>query len=248
MSASQLRRIAVATLLALIGLAITSALGMWQYSRAHRDDVAREVWAAPVVPIEQLVLPRQFVLENDFTRHVAVRGTLRLDRTLGSCDRGDGSVCWLLAPVTLTDDEFASTVLLGAVTRDALPGELAALHARGDAPVDLAGRLQPAEVMNTSAAIVRPADVVPNIDINDLAMRWGTALLDGYVVLDAPVAGGAIAAPLVLPPSGITWRNLLYAWQWWAFAAFVLFMLVRYVLDVRQETPSIASPEEEELS
>lgn len=247
MTGSQLRRIAVATLLALIGLIVTSALGTWQYSRAHRDDIAREVWAAPTLPIEQVVVPREFVREQDFTRHVAVEGTLHLDRALATCGRSDGTWCWILAPATLAGEPLATTLLLGAVPSPTLGDQLTALRARGGEPVDVTGRLQPAEVMNTVAAIVRPTDVVPNIDINELAMRWSTALLDGYVVLDAPVTGSAIDAPLVLPPSGITWRNLLYAWQWWAFAAFVLFMLARYVIDVRRETPSIAPSTEEEL-
>ena len=84
--------------------------------------------------------------------------------------------------------------------------------------------------MARPAAMLDPTDEVPYLSTNELVMRWGIALLDGYVVVDG------LDLQLVTPPSGISLRNLAYAWQWWTFAAFIVFLLVRYTLDVRADS------------
>lgn len=78
-------------------------------------------------------------------------------------------------------------------------------------------------------ALLAPADDIALITTNELVLRWGLALLDGYVVAND------IDLELVTPPSGISWRNLGYAWQWWSFAAFIVFLLGRYIFDLRTD-------------
>jgi cytochrome oxidase assembly protein ShyY1 len=133
----------------------------------------------------------------------------------------------------------ATVAVLGWFPAEAYDGPVQGLRERGAQAIDAGGRLQPAELIDKGRAILRPSDTVTSINVNELAMRWSMPLLDGYVVLDTQIAGSPVNAPLILPPSGITWRNLIYAWQWWAFAAFVLFLLARYVIDVRSEAPTI---------
>ena len=106
---------------------------------------------------------------------------------------------------------------------------LAEVRAFGSQDMDVKGRLQPAEVMVRPPAMLTPADDIPYISTNELVMRWQLPLLDGFVMKDG------VGMTLVTPPSGISWRNLMYAWQWWAFAAFIVFLLTRYILDVRAE-------------
>lgn len=240
MSRAQARRIAVAVLLALIGLTGTTALGFWQYSRAHRDDIADRVLAAAPVSPTALLTPGQYVPETAFGHQVRVVGELRASATLLSCERTDADGtpgCWLLAP--MSSDDRIITVVLGFVPRDRSTELLAQTRATGDTETRVMGRVQPAELMDRGTAVLLPSDTVGPINVNELAMRWGTPLLDGYVVVEPAVIGQPATAALILPPSGITWRNLIYAWQWWAFAAFVVFLLGRYIVDVRQEAPTI---------
>ena len=256
MTASQVRRIIAATLIALVALSGTTALGFWQYARAHRDDIAQQVLAEPAVPVQTLVQPGAYVPERAFTHAVAVRGTLHSDRAILSCERmqADGSSgCWLVAPVVLGDAAPAITMVLGFVPSADATRELDAVRALGQVHTDLVGRLQPGEVFERGNAIMRPTDRIDFIAVNDLAMLWDTPLHDGYVVLEGRPQGNAVhlqavTSSLIAPPSGITWRNLFYAWQWWAFAAFVLFLLARYVMDVRRESVPIPASDDEETS
>lgn len=84
-------------------------------------------------------------------------------------------------------------------------------------------------------ALLPQTDDIALITTNELVLRWELALLDGYVVADG------VDVALNTPPSGISWRNLGYAWQWWSFAAFIVFLLGRYVLDVRTERAARSS-------
>ena len=243
---SQTRRIAAATLVALIGLIGTTALGFWQYSRAHRDDISRQVLAASAVPVDTIVAAGSYVPESAFGHRVTLPGgRLSGGDALLSCGRHEQTPddCWLIAPIHITA-RLAAVAVLGSTPRDESTTTLTALRSSGAMVADWSGRLQPAELVDKGHAILRPSDTVDSINVNELALRWNTDLLDGYVVvathLSVPGLHSGLTSPLILPPSGITWRNLIYAWQWWAFAAFVLFLLTRYVIDVRGEAPTLA--------
>ena len=250
MTRNQLQRIAIASLIAVVGLVGTSALGVWQYSRAHRDDISKQVLAATPVPVETLVSPAKYVPEGAFAHEVIARGTLVAADALLSCDRFENgaAACWVLAPVQLGSGT-GITVVLGSAGEADAASALASVRALGTPSVEVRGRIQPGEVIERAHAIIKPADRVPYIAVNELAARWQLPLLDGYVVLNPPQHAAAITSPLILPPSGITWRNLMYAWQWWAFAAFIVFLLSRYIMDVRSEaTRTLAHTEEQEQS
>lgn len=253
MTRSQVRRIAGATLLALVALVVTSALGVWQYSRAHRDDIATQTLAAKAVPVQSLVKGQQYVPERAFGRQVWVaRGTLEVQQSLLSCGRVERGLdgCWVIAPLHIGDIANI-TVYVGFTPNAEADATLAALRAwKGLTEASFSGRLQPGELIDRGHAVLEPSTRVQSVNVNELAMRWNVNLLDGYIVLDsAPQVAGltpGVTSELILPPSGITWRNLFYAWQWWTFAAFVLFLLWRYIGDVRADGRSIAAPDVEE--
>ena len=102
MTKSQARRIAAATLIAIIGFSSMSALGFWQYSRAHRDDIATRILAEPPVPVASLTRTATYVPETGFAHSVTVQGTMMDSKALATCGRlqSDGrSGCWIIAPV-----------------------------------------------------------------------------------------------------------------------------------------------------
>lgn len=251
MSRSQLQRIAIATLVAIVGLVGTSALGVWQYSRAHRDDISKQVLAATPVPVESLIVPTQYLLESNFAREVLVTGKFIPDLALLSCERVEAGVdgCWVIAPVLVDNARIGITAVLGFVQSAEADRVLAEIRATEADLVAFRGRLQPGEVIERTHAILKPVDRVPYIAVNELAERWRSQMLDGYVVLNPPQFARAIDSPLILPPSGITWRNLVYAWQWWAFTAFIAFLLFRYIVEVRAEqSHTISTSQTEEQS
>lgn len=237
MNRSQLQRIAAATLVAIVGLVGTSALGVWQYSRAHRDDISKQVLAAAPVPVESLIVPGHYVLESNFAREVLVSGKFIPDLSMLTCERVESGLhgCWVIAPVLVDHSRIGMTVVLGFVKDAEAERALAEIRASEARLMTFRGRLQPGEVIERTHAILRPAARVPYIAVNELAQRWNSQMLDGYVVLEPSQLSRAIDSPLILPPSGITWRNLVYAWQWWAFTAFIAFLLFRYIVEVRAE-------------
>lgn len=227
LSRSDWVRIAIASLLALAALAVVSGLGLWQFSRAHRDDITRQVLAAPAAPVQSLVQPRAYVSEFDFAHAVTVSGTMDGSKALMSC-RTDAT-CLVFAPVDV-GSSLSVVVVTGEYDRSEAVSQLTQLREGQQQSVLVNGRLQPAEVIARPAALRLPTDDVQFISTNELVLRWGIPLLDGYVVQDG------VDVELVTPPSGISWRNLAYAWQWWAFAAFIVFLLTRYIMDVRADS------------
>ena len=221
-------RIAIATVLALGALVVVGGLGLWQFERAYRDDITQEVLARPPVPVETLVQPARYVPEFDFAHAVTVDGSRDASKALMSCERPIDR-CLLLAPVAV-NSTHSITVVFDEVDRSAAAAALADLREQGSSDVAVTGRLQPAETMTRPRAMLAPSDDIPFIHTNELVMRWQLPLLDGFVVADG------VPFESVTPPSGISWRNLAYAWQWWTFAAFVGFLLVRYILDVRADS------------
>ncbi len=204
-----------------------------------------QVLAAPAVPVQDLVTAKSYVADSAFARRVSVdSGTLATADALLSCRRIENAEqgCWVIAPVYIQSG-LASAVLLGFVPDGAARTTLERVRRTNELRGDWSGRLQPTEVTDRGQAMLRPSDTITSININELAVRWHTAMLDGYIVLSPPLGIEgirALTAPLNLPPSGITWRNLFYAWQWWAFALFVLFLLGRYAIDVRNEAPTLS--------
>lgn len=75
--------------------------------------------------------------------------------------------------------------------------------------------------------LFRSAAVVKAINTDDLVLRWKADVRDGYVLVTRDVSKELF----VLPPVGIDIRNLFYAWQWWLFAGFTIFIYSRFVQD-----------------
>ena len=84
MTASQIRRIVAATLVALIALAGLTSLGFWQYARAHRDDISRRVAAEQPAQLMHVLAPGDYMPDSLFTRAVIVKGTLQASSAVAS--------------------------------------------------------------------------------------------------------------------------------------------------------------------
>jgi cytochrome oxidase assembly protein ShyY1 len=143
---------------------------------------------------------------------------------------------WLICPLKLSDETLVAVVI----------GEHPLEKSQEITEpfsVKISGRIQPAQDTAQLSPIYQPENmhVVEYLNTDDLVIRWQSDVRDGYVVMTAIEAETDVARlagltrvsgeALVLPPVGIEIRNLFYAWQWWIFAAFAVFIWFRFVRD-----------------
>ena len=217
----------------LLGLSATAALGLWQYSVAHRDEIAQQVLHASAVPLDSVSRVGEYVSESSYAQKVTASGILNCSRSF-TVTPSVSSALWRVCPLTLNDGSK-----LAVVTLDSRSINIAGR-------VSIMGRLQPAQDTAQLPALYSPTPHVDAINTDDLVLRWQSDTRDGYVVLSELQTGegekqtfsGITAAEIVTPPVGIELRNLLYAWQWWVFGSFVVFLYGRFVRDeLRARTP-----------
>lgn len=211
-------RILVATLLSLVALVSTAALGVWQYTRAYRADVEAQILKAPQIPLDQVSKLGEYVPENSYGQKVVVNGNLQCDGQFKNVIPEQG-IDWHIAAIQLSD---------GSLIAVASVADYCDLQSGG---VEWVGRIQPAQDFSQLKVSYQPAQVVDAINTDDLVLRWKTNVRDGYLLITRDVPERLV----VLPPVGIDIRNLFYAWQWWIFAAFAIFLYVRFVRDELQE-------------
>lgn len=244
-----------AHLLALVCVSIAVGMGVWQYDAwtarraAERVDLTR----ADPVPITEVFGPDDPFPRAGLGRPVTITGTFLDAGTVlvdGRDDAEGRSGRWLVTPISVgAADAPAVPVVRGWVPDGA---ELADLPKPPAGEVDLVGWLQPTE------AGAEPDDdpgdrVLPALRIADLVQLLdGQDMYGGYVIAEQPTtsdaAAGVEAADLdQLPPvsrfTGL--RNILYAVEWWLFAAFAAFLWWRYVRDATREAADAGAADEE---
>ena len=234
-------RIAAWTLAMLVALGATGALGVWQYSVAHRDDIARATLAAKPVSLTSIHTLGSYVEEQTYGREVSVRGRLECEAGLRVTLDGSSDP-WIVCPLTIASGTRVAVVLGSANSSTAIPTL--------SAEVSALGRIQPAQDTSQLSPLYSPPTSVEYLNTDDLVLRWQSDVYDGYVSLisltvdSAPQKFDGVTtlreSALVLPPVGIELRNLVYAWQWWFFAAFTLFLWGRYLRDEFRAASDVA--------
>ncbi|TDO54876.1 cytochrome oxidase assembly protein ShyY1 [Kribbella sp. VKM Ac-2527] len=118
--------------------------------------------------------------------------------------------------------------------------------------VSLTGAVAASEAQDSSGDAAK-GRVLQSLRIPTIVHLVDYRIYDAFVVLtsvDQSTSGtpstGAVDAPaLVSPPSPPTdhagLRNVAYAFQWWLFAAFTLWMWARVVLDAHRPDPELAA-------
>ncbi len=217
-------------LLVLAAVVACVLLGRWQLDvwRDHRSDNATAVTHEKPVPLDDALGPDAAFPGSGVGRPVTVAGTWDADRTVYVADRDrDGRTgYWAVTPV-VTATGSAIPVVRGWTPSPARAPSAPA----GRASVE--GLLQPSEDTGLSDHDTRD-DVIPELSVTDLLPRAPYDLYGGYVVATEPPPGteGLQAVTVEHLPgadasSGL--RNLLYAFQWWVFGAFGVFMWWRWI-------------------
>lgn len=233
-----------AHLFGLVCVSIAIGMGAWQYDawQARRDAERVDLTHADPVAIGEVMGPDDPFPTAGLGRPVELRGTFLPEGTVLVSGRTDASGAegdWLVTPITVGDASAPAV----PVVRGWVPAgsDLAALPAPPIGEVDLRGWLQPPEGSGQEDEDPRD-DVLPELRIADLVQRVDQDLYGAYVVAEEPLAVDATAgvrgATLdQLPEAGrfTGLRNILYAIEWWVFAAFAAFLWFRYVRDATSE-------------
>ena len=220
-----------AHLLMVLALAAAIALGIWQLHvwSAHRDAQARDLSGARAVPLDSVMGGDDVLTGRDLGRPVELSGRWLPDGTVYVSDRLlDGRRgYWVVTPLLV--GESAMPVVRGWSTGPE------ASAAQGEASVT--GWLQASE--GSGAVDDDPNDdVIPEMRIASMVEKVDADLYSAYVVarsgLGRAGAGLQPVTPASVPSvsSTTSLRNLLYAFQWWIFGGFAIYVWQRWCRDV----------------
>lgn len=232
-----------AHLLGLVCVSIAVGMGVWQYDAWQQRRAAEQLDLTHAEPIAfaDVLGPDDPFPAADVGRPVDVAGTWLPEGTVlvsgrEGADGGDGA--WVVTPLTVGGaDDPAVPVVRGWVPEGT---DLADLGPAPTGEAQVRGWVQPVE--GTGETDDDPSDdVLPQLRTADLVQRVDVDLYGAYVIAEettsTDAAAGLVAASLdQLPPASrfTGLRNILYAIEWWVFAAFAAFLWWRHVRDTTQ--------------
>lgn len=235
----------VALLIAALGV----IAGRWQWSVAHdvaRADAVREVQERPVRPLSEVVAPHASFPDEGSGQRVTTRGRYTGDPLRVTDRRFDGAeVTWVLDRFVVEGTGANLAVVRGFVPTGEEP------PSAPTGTIDLLGSLAPPEAPDQSGG--SEDDELTSVDIAQLVNVWDGDMYNGFVFAvsedGAAEATGLRRIPPPLPDTSLQFRNVMYAFQWWLFAVFALWMWVKMVRQVarpeqEQAEQSAASMEE----
>jgi surfeit locus 1 family protein len=212
------------TVVALILVAAMVLLGRWQYtaySERQDSDAAAALDRAPI-PLDQALGADEAFPSDSVSRPVTVTGTYRPAEQFYVRGLGGVGRYGVATPVE-TDSGAAVIVIRGSA--DTVPAPAAS------------GRVRVTGVLEPSESIAAPLDrrrITNGVQIARLVPDFEEDLYAGYVLATASVPPDPLAPVAPPRPDASFWagiRNLVYAVQWWLFAAFVVLMWWRIVRD-----------------
>jgi surfeit locus 1 family protein len=223
-----------AHLLALVLVGAAVGLGVWQYDawRAHRDAEATDLTHAEPEPLDDVMGPDDPFPGTKVGQPVTVAGSWVPDGTVYVSGREhDGTDgYWVVTPLAVgAPDAAALPVVRGWVA------DVADAPAPPTGTAELEAWLQPPE--GTGETDDDPTDdVLPQLRIADVIQHVDQDLYGAYGVAEQPEPGLERASLEQLPDVGAltSIRNLLYAIEWWFFAAFAVFIWWRWVTDTTE--------------
>lgn len=235
-------------------------LGMWQIG-VSSNEAAREHAAAqaarPTEPLAQVTAPHQPFPDDGAGLSVSAEGVYDVaDQFLvpGRVLEGEPGY-WVVTPLrtAASGQEALLPVVRGFVTDPTLADEPV------DDPVSVTGTLAPSESPGEAGDLGDlPAGQRATIDTADLVNVWDAPVYNAFVFLVDEQPALTDASVVRIPPpvfgeSGIVWRNFGYGLQWFTFAAFAVYMYVRFLRqasrprpDEPPHTPSAETPVQEE--
>ncbi|TDU89874.1 cytochrome oxidase assembly protein ShyY1 [Kribbella voronezhensis] len=244
--------------LALAIAAVMSVLGVWQldvYRSKTAAKTAERTAAAPVAL--QSLFPIDAGLPSKAVgRRVTVTGTWgpATDQLYISDRRlGDRNGFWVVTPVLLDTSgsgagDGGTTNPSGAVmvVRGWVPSATDPAAKPPTGQVQLVGAIVASEAQDASGDDTE-GRILQSLRIPTIVHLVDYRIYDAFVVMSSSTPAPATLAPTVVPPpapptdhAGL--RNVAYAFQWWIFAAFTLWMWTRMLQDAHRTPTRPESP------
>jgi cytochrome oxidase assembly protein ShyY1 len=228
-------RVWPAHLLVVVAVVAAGWLGLWQYHgwQDRRADAARDLTHVDPIPLADAIGPDDPFPGRYVGQPVEVRGTWVPDGvvTVTGREQDGRRGIWV---VDLLD--VGGSLL--PIVRGWAEAPVSSVSIVPAAPAEVTGWLQPSE--SGGAADDDPTDATyPQLRIADLAQRFDQDLYGAYVVERDP-PGPLVQADLDALPDASRFtaiRNLLYAFEWWFFGGFAVFVWWRWA----QETVEAAA-------
>ncbi|HUW17119.1 MAG TPA: SURF1 family protein [Actinomycetes bacterium] len=236
------------TLFAIVLIGVFVQLGAWQWDRSKVEPVVDS--ANPVASDPRLLLalysPGRSVPPEAVGAPVVARGSYDFEQQLIVPGRRSGGVAgsWVLTPLLLPDGTAIPVV------RGWVPGVPDSVDVPPpDGTVRVVGWLElpESDALRPTGVASLADDQIGIVSSAELLSRWPYDIYQGFVVLDRQEPPGDLT-PVVPPaaqppPAGIRWQNFGYAFQWWIFAAFVVFFWVRMLReDVKDDAAAAGDP------
>jgi len=230
-------------LLLLVFIVSAALLGRWQWDRTQSILAAeRAALSEPIAVGQALGTPPTGDLPSEsIGRPVTAAGRYDAGRQVVIANRSlDGQAgSWVVTGLRLPDG-----VLMPVLRGWVAPGDDAATRVPSQ-EVSIRGILQPDEIFYSDYL---PVDgQVAAISQTALASVWGEDVPAGFIVLarEDPVSS---PAPSPVPPTiqvgdgPFPLQNFFYAFQWWIFAAFGIFVYLRWLrIEARRESSTSLS-------
>ena len=228
----------------IVALVATTAavwLGLWQYDawQTRREVQAIDLADAKPQPLVEVMGPDDPFPGDAVGRPVELTGVWLSGESFVVSGRENAGTegFWAITPVAVCTPQCdeanpAMVVVLGWTdTPEAMPEA-------PSGPVSLTGWLQPPEGSGTQDPD-HTDDVLPELRTADMIQRVDQDLYGAYLIADEVSTGGqgtggeatgtetlrpVTPASLPEPETFTALRNLLYALEWWVFAAFAVFI------------------------
>lgn len=212
---------------ALVLMAVMAWLGMWQLGvyDSHQHSAAEAALKRAPVPLSSIFGPDEAFPGDAVSRPVVVTGRFLTAQQVYVRKLAGSPGPYAVATPLVTSNGSAILVVRGATSRLGVGAPSGQVTVHG--------------VLEPSGSASAPPDkrrVVSRLSVASLVGSINPDLYTGYVVQrsSSPPATEHLAAVTVPLPHPSRWsgvRNLLYACQWWIFAAFVAFMWWRVAGD-----------------
>ncbi|GGB83117.1 hypothetical protein N798_09420 [Knoellia flava TL1] len=242
-TATKPRNLALLAVAVLVVIAFVQ-LGRWQLGVAEdealRESLERARSQQPVA-VETVLRPHSDFPGELSTRPVTATGEFGTDQVVVANRRLDGRTgFWVVAPLRVASTGATLPVLRGFVTS---PSDLPPVPSGS---VTVTGGLAPPE--SPYAGQAPPEGQLGSVDTSVLVGRWPGDLYNAFVFQqeESPAAppttlGSMERVPTPSGETGFKWRNAAYAFQWWAFALFALYMWWRIVRDEKRDDDEAAA-------
>ena len=242
-------------LLAVVAVGVATFLGFWQLGawQQHREMAAVDVVDDAPVPLDEIFGPDDPFPNNAVGRPVRVSGQWLPDATLLVENRVlDGRRgLWVVTPVTVCGSGGGCASAPAVLVVRGFTEDADRVPPPPSGRAEVTGWAQPGE--GSGVGDPDPTDDrIPELRIADAIQHVDQDLYGGYVVARTLTPGRQgldAVTPDSLPAPGVGTglRNLLYAVEWWVFAAFFGFLWWRWCTDeVSRVSAAVAATEEPE--